>query len=195
MGRVFPRFSTSSTVAVGTGCLIFAVVAACTGSDKTATPSPIEEGLFGPSEVAPAPTVPPTLPSVPNDWQTYAWEASGYSFRYPSGWYITDGSVHSTDPSTWVANRPPEGTLSVQFSNLTSEEVPRPAQAADFTLNGVRGWQIVEVYDPSRSGGRARVHTVAFENSGRTVHFVGYFTNLTTVETFWQIVSSLTLPT
>ena len=72
----------------------------------------------------------------------------------------------------------------------SGEGVPRPA-AAPATLGGIPGWQIINVFDPSTSGGLTRIHVISVIHQGYCFNFVAYFVQENPDEaTFLQIASS-----
>jgi len=191
------------TLLAGLFVLILVVVGALVGCDsgespttETSSPSGMDGqggggGDLGPALLTTPPTPPPVVSSAPADWSTFKWSGAGLAFQYPSTWHqVPGGGIFSYDYE--AIDRFPSDGFKLEPSVLPIDSVTRPEGAADLSIKDASGWQLLEVYDPAKSRGIQRVHTVVLDRNGLRVTFVGYFGPDSNVQDiFWQIIESL----
>lgn len=178
----------------------------------SARPTPQPGGPVGGEPPGGATVVSPTpLPSVigvPDDWKTFTQESNditeGFSFRYPSGWFVHTGTAGPPGGpaiglgivlTPWDFTRPPmsppPGSLKVDVAVGPPQygcgpEVAEPTES----LGGVPATRAVIDY-PDKEGELVRVESVAAERAGRLYCVQAYHTGpLETEEVFATLLHS-----
>lgn len=134
---------------------------------------------------------------IPASWETYgSSEPVRFSFRYPDNWYrLPAGGLVSWDYSSWNDPAFPPDSIKLEASATPLEQAaPRPREAADASLGGVAGWELVREYDPPNADGITRLHGLTVDHQGYQISLIAFFAQDTPDEaTFRRIVDSFTL--